>query len=913
MKKKIVASLVLLCIIMTMIPVSFAASSEGEIAARLEQISQTSPYKNASYTAFNNQGLGSGCYAFLNAVSSQLYGVGLPSQASATTLETNSNWICVGYAGNNNNSVIGALRLAQVGDLIQYKSSYTNPHHIAMIYAVSDYGISVYHNTSSEGAHINTYAWDAVTGPGGLGDFSGSGCGLSLYQCTQNVLTTPISSSAENSSNVSITVTTGSAEDITDTSATLYGSVQSSVPVSEVGMYLGEVQGFITKLGSDTVSGTAPNMWYNTEKYGRTLEPGRLYYYQAYAIVNGQTYWGELKSFGTSLTVNMDLSFTGSDSFSIPATQVGQQITPIDVSGGVSGGTAPYMFTASGLPDGLSISSAGIISGAPTHTAEAGTATLRVADSGNLAATLTISYGAVAAAPASLDIQINYSDETITVKTGMEWAENSSGNGKVTALWDEDLPISEQGSASYYLYFGNTLYFRDGNDSSSTWTQVDIPERPDAPNGVSGGAGEITGVSRSMEYSSGNGRWTSCSGSTVSGLSAGTYQVRYQATASAFASESVSVRVTAALDEQVDWPNIYLELVEEQYNSDVNDQYAISYSTYRLMDLNGDDVPELFIFGTNEAQGDLLYTVRSNGTTSQLAVSQGDFMYDAENQLIWMPYGHMGLYYDDIYRIENGAFIREHAGQYGAQGEHWDLVSEYVYEWDGETVSESEYQNLLSAAVDTDSAVNMTTGGVSAQSIMTQLRADGAENSESSTFDDVSPSDWYYDAAEYVYENGMMNGTSYSAFSPNTTTTRGMLVTILHRLENEPAATGSGFTDVASGAYYADAVAWAAVHDIVTGASETKFEPDNPITREQMAAILYRYAQYKGYDVTASNDLSGYTDASQISAYATTAMQWANAEGLIAGNTSTTINPKGNATRAEVATILMRFCENIAQ
>ena len=180
------------------------------------------------------------------------------------------------------------------------------------------------------------------------------------------------------------------------------------------------------------------------------------------------------------------------------------------------------------------------------------------------------------------------------------------------------------------------------------------------------------------------------------------------------------------------------------------------------------------------------------------------------------------------------------------------------------------------------------------------------------SFTDVNTDDWFAEAVQYMLDNEMMNGTSATTFGPNTTTTRGMIVTILYRLEGEPDAAASSFTDVASNMYYADAINWAAANGIVNGITTTTFGPDNAITREQMAAILYRYAQYKGYDVTASNDLGSYTDASQISAYATTAMQWANAEGLITGNTTTTINPTGNATRAEVATILMRFCENIA-
>lgn len=180
------------------------------------------------------------------------------------------------------------------------------------------------------------------------------------------------------------------------------------------------------------------------------------------------------------------------------------------------------------------------------------------------------------------------------------------------------------------------------------------------------------------------------------------------------------------------------------------------------------------------------------------------------------------------------------------------------------------------------------------------------------SFTDVNTDDWFAEAVQYMLDNEMMNGTSATTFGPNTTTTRGMIVTILYRLEGEPDAAASSFTDVASNMYYADAINWAAANGIVNGITTTTFGPDNAITREQMAAILYRYAQFKGYDVSASNNLTNYTDASQISAYAATAMQWANAEGLITGNTTTTINPTGNATRAEVATILMRFCENIA-
>ena len=181
-------------------------------------------------------------------------------------------------------------------------------------------------------------------------------------------------------------------------------------------------------------------------------------------------------------------------------------------------------------------------------------------------------------------------------------------------------------------------------------------------------------------------------------------------------------------------------------------------------------------------------------------------------------------------------------------------------------------------------------------------------------FIDVAANAWYYDAVAYAYENGLMSGTASNLFSPNATTTRGMIVTMLYRLEGEPrVTTGSAFNDVDAAMYYADAIAWANANGIVTGYDEATFGPNDAITREQMAAILYRYAQYKAYRTTASADLSGYVDADAVSAYALPALQWASAEGLVTGTSSTTLTPDGSATRAQVATIFMRFMEDVAE
>ena len=178
-------------------------------------------------------------------------------------------------------------------------------------------------------------------------------------------------------------------------------------------------------------------------------------------------------------------------------------------------------------------------------------------------------------------------------------------------------------------------------------------------------------------------------------------------------------------------------------------------------------------------------------------------------------------------------------------------------------------------------------------------------------FTDVSTSDWFYSDVMFVYENGLFSGTDSRSFSPNASMTRAMLVTVLYRLEGEPVGTGSSsFSDVRSGSYYEKAVAWAAANGIVTGTGSTSFSPDAKVTREQLAAILYRYAQYKKLDTDAGAKLDSFSDAGNVSGYASEALSWTVSEGLING-ASGRLMPKGDATRAQVAAILHRFVENV--
>ena len=175
-------------------------------------------------------------------------------------------------------------------------------------------------------------------------------------------------------------------------------------------------------------------------------------------------------------------------------------------------------------------------------------------------------------------------------------------------------------------------------------------------------------------------------------------------------------------------------------------------------------------------------------------------------------------------------------------------------------------------------------------------------------FPDVTEGDWFYDAVRCAYETGLMDGVGDNLFAPNSETTRAQLVTILYRLAGQPEPGGdSGFSDVETGTWYTDAVAWAAENGIVNGVSDTEFAPGDDITREQLAAILYRYAAYQGYDVSQRADLSGFGDASSISGYAQEALSWAHAQGLVLGFEDGSLRPQGTASRAQIAAVLMRF------
>ena len=230
-------------------------------------------------------------------------------------------------------------------------------------------------------------------------------------------------------------------------------------------------------------------------------------------------------------------------------------------------------------------------------------------------------------------------------------------------------------------------------------------------------------------------------------------------------------------------------------------------------------------------------------------------------------------------------------------------LSQYVPTWRGHTFigwySERGLMNKVSGVYLTK---DMT--------VYALWRVDENPGTGANPFTDVSEKDWFYGDVMFVYENGLMLGASKTLFSPHGTATRGMMATILWRMEGSPAPKGkNSFTDVEAGKWYADAITWTAENSIFAGYGKDKFGPDDPITREQLAAIFYRYADYKGYDLTVKGNLDKFKDADKITDYAKTAMQWAVGSGLVKGKSGNLLDPQGTATRAEIAAMLHRFIE----
>ena len=295
------------------------------------------------------------------------------------------------------------------------------------------------------------------------------------------------------------------------------------------------------------------------------------------------------------------------------------------------------------------------------------------------------------------------------------------------------------------------------------------------------------------------------------------------------------------------------------------------------------------------------YTKKSGGTKITT-----DTVFSA-NTTVYAHWTHTGdnnppvNYYTLRFETGGGSDIPSVQGTYNT---YIDLTK-YFPTWRGHTfIGWYSDHNLTNQVSEVSLTKNMT--------VYAGWRADETPDTVANPFTDVFEKDWFYDDAMFVYKNGLMLGTSKTLFSPHGTATRGMMATILWRMEGSLAPKGeNSFTDVEAGMWYTDAITWAAENGIFAGYSMDKFGPDDPITREQLTAIFYRYADYKGYKLTVTGNLDKFEDADKITDYAKMVMQWAVGNGLIKGKAETLLDPQGTATRAEIAAMLHRFIEKV--
>ena len=293
--------------------------------------------------------------------------------------------------------------------------------------------------------------------------------------------------------------------------------------------------------------------------------------------------------------------------------------------------------------------------------------------------------------------------------------------------------------------------------------------------------------------------------------------------------------------------------------------------------VNGQDIPE----GVSLSDLDLGVTLNSDGIPVDVFNT-----ITGERDTVQMTLAHDGDF----------GFTMTLTAPLGAENAgYWANL--YHFDEDAERLTFE-----TAAEIDADGSVSLSLSHASQYAIVID---DHSHATIDLPFSDVSDSDWFYDPVVWIYNKGLMTGTSATTFEPNTSTTRAMIVAMLARLEGVESADSAGFTDVSGSDWYATAVNWAASEGIVGGFGDGTFQPNAPITREQMASILYRYAEYKGLDVSARTDLSHYSD--QPSVWAEDVLSWAVAEGLLTGVTNDQLQPQGNATRAQVAAILERF------
>ena len=550
------------------------------------------------------------------------------------------------------------------------------------------------------------------------------------------------------------------------------------------------------------------------------------------------------------------------------------------------------------------------------------TFTVRVAESETAEASKvgTVKVYTAHAAPAANEgYAINYATETLTVKDGYEvnTAEDFTG----TAI---------QSGASLSDYIGSTLYIRHKADANgapaSAAVALTIPARPAAPSGLTAvnetaegkHDGQITGVTTAMEYKlSTADEWTACTGTTLTNLAPGTYEVRVKGRDSSFTGNAAQVTIATESEpstpstpstpegpsgpstgDSSGWDAILDELENaakgEQITIDMGDETKVPAEIFES--LAGKDVDVIFDLG------DIQWSVDGADIPTDTDFTDLDLRVDLDTHGI--PVNVINTITGEIGTVQ---ITLAHNGEFGFTmtltaplGKETAGYWANLYHYD----ERAEALNFEAAAkIDQDGSVTIPFSHASQYAIVIDTHSHAAV-SVSEIFTNVAPNAWYKDAVQYAYAGGLMTGVSADAFAPEQTTTRAMIVSILARLEGVTSAQAAGFADV-SDEWYATAVNWAASAGVVSGTGDGNFSPNAAITREQLAAMLMNYSAWKGEDVSARADLSAYSD--QPSTWAEETMSWAVAEGLISGVTNTELQPQGNATRAQVAAILQRF------
>ena len=551
------------------------------------------------------------------------------------------------------------------------------------------------------------------------------------------------------------------------------------------------------------------------------------------------------------------------------------------------------------------------------------TFTVRVAESETAEASKvgTVKVYTAHAAPAANEgYAINYATETLTVKDGYEvnTAEDFTG----TAI---------QSGVSLSDYIGSTLYIRHKADANgapaSAAVALTIPARPAAPSGLTAvnetaegkHDGQITGVTTAMEYKlSTADEWTACTGTTLTNLAPGTYEVRVKGRDSSFTGNAAQVTIATESEpstpstpstpegpsgpstgDSSGWDAILDELENaakgEQITIDMGDETKVPAEIFES--LAGKDVEISFDLG------DIQWSVSGADIPTDADFTDLDLRVDLDTSGI--PVNVINAITGEVGTVQ---ITLAHDGEFGFTmtltaplGKENAGYWANLYHYD----ERAEAMNFEAAAkIDQDGSVTIPFSHASQYAIVIDTHSHAAVDVSGDIFTDVAPNAWYKDAVQYAYDNGLMTGVSADAFAPEQITTRAMIVSILARLEGVESAQAAGFADV-NDEWYATAVNWAANVGVVNGYEDNTFRPNQPITREQLAAILMNYSAYKGQDVSARADLDNYTD--QPSAWATETMSWAVAEGPISGVTADQLQPQGNATRAQVAAILQRF------